>query len=42
LAEKAHEELRKIRWETAAEKIAAIYRETAPGAPEPELRNAGT
>jgi len=42
LAEKAHKELRKIRWETAAEKIAAIYRETAPGAPEPELRNAGT
>lgn len=29
LAEKAREELRKIRWETAAEKIAAIYRETA-------------
>jgi glycogen(starch) synthase len=37
LAEKAREELRKIRWETAAEKIAAIYRKTAPGAPEPEL-----
>ncbi|MCG2740244.1 MAG: glycosyltransferase family 4 protein [Syntrophaceae bacterium] len=29
LAEKAREELRKIRWETAAEKITAIYRETA-------------
>lgn len=29
MAEKAREELRKIRWETAAEKIAAIYRETA-------------
>jgi glycogen(starch) synthase len=42
LAEKAREELRKIRWKTAAEKIAAIYRETTPGVPEPELRNAGT
>jgi glycosyltransferase involved in cell wall biosynthesis len=29
MAEKAREELRKIRWETAAEKIAAIYREAA-------------
>ena len=27
MAEKAREELRKIRWETAAEQIAAIYRE---------------
>jgi len=38
MAEKAREELRKIRWETAAGRIAAIYRETAQGAPEPELR----
>lgn len=29
MTEKAREELRKIRWEIAAEKIAAIYRETA-------------
>jgi glycogen(starch) synthase len=28
MAEKAREELRKIRWETAAERITAIYRET--------------
>jgi glycosyltransferase involved in cell wall biosynthesis len=41
LTEKAREELRKIRWETAAEKIAAIYRDAVPGAPEPELRNVG-
>jgi glycogen synthase len=39
---KALAELRKIRWENAAERIAAIYRETAPGASETELRNAGT
>jgi glycosyltransferase involved in cell wall biosynthesis len=41
LTEKAREELRKIRWETAAEKIAAIYRDAVPGAPEPKLRNVG-
>jgi glycogen(starch) synthase len=29
MAEKAREELRKIRWETAAERITAIYREAA-------------
>jgi len=29
MAEKAREELRKIRWETAAKRIAAIYRESA-------------
>ncbi len=34
MAEKAREELRKIRWETAAERIAAIYRQaTASGEP---------
>ena len=32
MAEKAREELRKIRWETAAERIAAIYREAVPSA----------
>jgi glycosyltransferase involved in cell wall biosynthesis len=36
MAEKAREELRKIRWEKAAERIAAIYREAVSGAPEPE------
>jgi glycogen(starch) synthase len=36
MAEKAREELRKIRWETAAERIAAIYSEASCGAPEPE------
>jgi glycogen(starch) synthase len=36
MAEKAREELRKIRWETAAERIAAIYGEAYCGAPEPE------
>jgi len=36
MAEKAREELRKIRWETAAERIAAIYGEASCGAPEPE------
>jgi glycosyltransferase involved in cell wall biosynthesis len=32
MAEKAREELRKIRWETAAERIAAIYGEAVSGA----------
>ena len=32
MAEKAREELRKIRWENAAERIAAIYREAVSGA----------
>ena len=32
MAEKAREELRKIRWEKAAERIAAIYREAVSGA----------
>jgi glycosyltransferase involved in cell wall biosynthesis len=36
MAGKAREELRKIRWEKAAERIAAIYREAVSGAPEPE------
>jgi glycosyltransferase involved in cell wall biosynthesis len=34
MAEKAREELRKIRWENAAERIAAIYREAVSGAGE--------
>ena len=34
MAEKAREELRKIRWETAAELIAEIYREAAASATE--------
>jgi glycogen synthase len=33
MAEKARQELRKIRWETAAERIEAIYREAACGTP---------
>ena len=33
MARKAREELRQIRWETAAERIAAIYRETARNRP---------
>ncbi len=33
---KALDELRKIRWEIAAEKIALVYREAAPGASETE------
>ena len=41
LTEKAREELRKIRWETVAEKIATIYREAVPGTPESDLRNVG-
>lgn len=41
MAEQAREELQKIRWETAAEKIDAIYREKLPGQPEPEVLNAG-
>jgi glycogen synthase len=36
MAEKAREELRKIRWEAAARRIAAVYREAAPGASGPE------
>jgi len=35
MAEKAREELRKIRWETAAERIAEIYRETVTSATAP-------
>ena len=35
MAEKAREELRKIRWETAAERIAEIYRETVKSATTP-------
>jgi len=32
MVEKAREELRRIRWETAAERIAAIYHEAVPDA----------
>jgi glycogen(starch) synthase len=43
MVEKAREELRKIRWETAAERIAAIYREVVPGAvTETETNRPGT
>ena len=35
MAEKAREELRKIRWETAAELITEIYREEAAAATAP-------
>ncbi len=35
MAEKAREELRKIRWETAAERITEIYRETVRSATAP-------
>jgi hypothetical protein len=34
MAEKAREELLKIRWETAAELIAEVYREAAASAKE--------
>lgn len=36
MAQKAREELRQIRWETAAEKIEAVYREALPDAPPAE------
>ncbi len=33
MAQEAREELRKIRWETAAERIAEVYRQAVPSGP---------